>query len=327
MPDKSSRSQGRSSLATALGIPLSTVRLYRRLRAADGLPLEEAAASLLRTPAELQADLTSLVDAGVVELTDDVLRVRTPAEAVSVQMEREARAVSEAAQRLETLAGAAPLLAELVPEPSEEGERLDAEVVHGGVLDLVLPAIGETAGELLFLRPDQWRLETARRINAAVDKAVAQGRRVRAIYPALAWHQHRDLLVGRMDAGEELRLLPVVPTRLAVFGHTRALLPDPPGSGSERRVLLRHEGVVQLLTDYFDQLWDRAVVPVTAAAGDDVRRLVLDALAGGARDEQVARMLGLSLRTVRRRIAELMIDLGADSRFQAGVEAVRRGLV
>ena len=33
-------------------------------------------------------------------------------------------------------------------------------------------------------------------------------------------------------------------------------------------------------------------------------------LAAGAKDEQIARTLGLSLRTVRRRVAELMIDLG-----------------
>ena len=39
----------------------------------------------------------------------------------------------------------------------------------------------------------------------------------------------------------------------------------------------------------------------------------------------IARKLGISLRTVRRRMAELMSDLGADTRFQAGVEAVRRG--
>jgi DNA-binding NarL/FixJ family response regulator len=33
----------------------------------------------------------------------------------------------------------------------------------------------------------------------------------------------------------------------------------------------------------------------------------------------------MSLRTVRRRVAEVMAELGADSRFQAGVEATRRG--
>jgi DNA-binding NarL/FixJ family response regulator len=35
----------------------------------------------------------------------------------------------------------------------------------------------------------------------------------------------------------------------------------------------------------------------------------------------------MSLRTVRRRVAELIEELGAQSRFQAGVEAVRRGWI
>ena len=45
------------------------------------------------------------------------------------------------------------------------------------------------------------------------------------------------------------------------------------------------------------------------------------------KDEQIARALGMSVRTVRRRVADLMDELGADSRFQAGVEAVRRGWI
>jgi len=57
------------------------------------------------------------------------------------------------------------------------------------------------------------------------------------------------------------------------------------------------------------------------------QRLLLGQLAGGAKDEQIARALGLSVRTVRRRVAELLEELGADSRFQAGVEAVRRGWI
>jgi DNA-binding NarL/FixJ family response regulator len=57
------------------------------------------------------------------------------------------------------------------------------------------------------------------------------------------------------------------------------------------------------------------------------RRLLLEQLTRGAKDEQIARELGLSLRTVRRRVAEVLGELGADSRFQAGVEAVRRGWI
>jgi DNA-binding NarL/FixJ family response regulator len=61
----------------------------------------------------------------------------------------------------------------------------------------------------------------------------------------------------------------------------------------------------------------------SAPAAEDAHLLAL--MAAGLKDEVVARRLGLSLRTVRRRIANLMDELGADTRFQAGLEAARRG--
>ncbi|MGW6269354.1 MULTISPECIES: helix-turn-helix transcriptional regulator [unclassified Streptomyces] len=53
---------------------------------------------------------------------------------------------------------------------------------------------------------------------------------------------------------------------------------------------------------------------------------VLRALAAGVTDAVGARRVGMSVRTYRRRVAELMTALEADSRFQAGVIAGRRGL-
>ncbi|MEH0416245.1 DNA-binding response regulator [Streptomyces sp. B21-083] len=55
-------------------------------------------------------------------------------------------------------------------------------------------------------------------------------------------------------------------------------------------------------------------------------RTVLSALASGATDAAAARELGMSLRTYRRRVAELLVMLGADSRFQAGMRAGELGL-
>jgi DNA-binding NarL/FixJ family response regulator len=54
---------------------------------------------------------------------------------------------------------------------------------------------------------------------------------------------------------------------------------------------------------------------------------LLDALASGSEDEAAARALGMSLRTYRRRVAELMAAVGATSRFQAGLRARELGLV
>ncbi len=56
-------------------------------------------------------------------------------------------------------------------------------------------------------------------------------------------------------------------------------------------------------------------------------REILGQLAAGCKDETAARALGVSLRTYRRRVAELMEILGASSRFQAGARAREAGLL
>jgi predicted transcriptional regulator/DNA-binding CsgD family transcriptional regulator len=54
---------------------------------------------------------------------------------------------------------------------------------------------------------------------------------------------------------------------------------------------------------------------------------ILALIGAGLKDEVIARRLGMSTRSLRRRSHELMVELGADNRFQAGVEAARRGWV
>lgn len=320
------------SLASALGVPPALERLYRQLQAADGGSVEEAAAGLMRTPAQLLAELEPLLRRGVVRVEAGVLRVASPQEALALVMAEESRALTEAASRIARVARAVP---HVVQEPArkafEDAGAVDADVLVGGnMLDILVPWIEQGHGEVRFLRPDQWRLPSESAMSAAVTTAVQQGRRVRAIYPALALREAPEVLSARAAIGEQVRVLPEVPTRLAIVGSNRALFPDPPGPANERRIMMRHPGVVALLTDWFDRMWDSAVALPRLAGGErqhDVRRLLLAELARGARDEQIARTLGMSLRTVRRRIAELMVELGADSRFQAGLEAARRGWV
>jgi len=54
---------------------------------------------------------------------------------------------------------------------------------------------------------------------------------------------------------------------------------------------------------------------------------ILGLLATGATDQVIARHLGVSTRTVERRVRTLMDTLGAATRFQAGVLAGRRGWI
>lgn len=56
-------------------------------------------------------------------------------------------------------------------------------------------------------------------------------------------------------------------------------------------------------------------------------RRILNLLGTGATDQQIARQIGVSTRTVERRVAALMRTLAAATRFQAGVQAARRGWI
>ncbi|WP_232837769.1 helix-turn-helix transcriptional regulator [Streptomyces atratus] len=56
-------------------------------------------------------------------------------------------------------------------------------------------------------------------------------------------------------------------------------------------------------------------------------RRILERLREGRTDDVAARELQVSLRTYRRHVAEIMRELGANSRFQAGVRAVEMGLL
>jgi DNA-binding NarL/FixJ family response regulator len=61
-------------------------------------------------------------------------------------------------------------------------------------------------------------------------------------------------------------------------------------------------------------------------AVNDEGMAILRLLSAGRKDESAAREIGLSLRTYRRRVAELLSQLGVESRFQAGVRARELGL-
>ncbi|WP_066039556.1 helix-turn-helix domain-containing protein [Herbiconiux solani] len=62
-----------------------------------------------------------------------------------------------------------------------------------------------------------------------------------------------------------------------------------------------------------------------SATGEE--KAILALIASGLKDESIARQLGMSPRSLRRRSHELFVELGATNRFQAGAEAARRGWV
>ncbi|ALG14035.1 response regulator transcription factor [Kibdelosporangium phytohabitans] len=90
-------------------------------------------------------------------------------------------------------------------------------------------------------------------------------------------------------------------------------------------------GVVQGVLTLFNQVWGEAasLEDYERAYGElwAVAPRILELLGSGAPDDGAARAMGISLRTYRRRVDDLMATLGASSRFQAGARARELGLI
>ena len=325
---------GAEKLITTLGFPPEIARLYERLQPLSGRPFGEVSEHLGLSRDQVVALASSLIDAEIVEIHDDTIQVLAPALALSRMLEAAAERARRAHEQLLSISRAVPhVAAQGAGLPSAQLEEsvqpLDGEVFRARYLPETLTTLVQrTTGDLAWLRPDQWTMPWEADMNQLVAEAVVSGRRVRAIYPVRALAEGPAVLQARVDVGEEVRVLPHVFTRLLVIGTTHAILPEPLGQISTPRIMVRQRGLVESLGLLFEELWARAS-PVAeyerGTKGDELRRQLLQQLAAGAQDEQIARRLGTSLRTVRRRVAEVMAELGAESRFQAGVEAARRG--
>lgn len=327
---------GRSteSLLTALGFSRSVGRLYERLLLQDGREVTKVAAAMDLDPEALADRIGPLLEASVVAIDAGRIRVRRPDQVVSAMILSANDEAVRTQRRIREIAQVLPLLAapgqagQSGGDLVEAGEPIDGEiVVNEDRAEQIRALVRSGDGDLLWLRPDQWREGWESEMSSLVADLIAAGRRVRAIYPVRVLSEAPEVPRMRSEMGEEIRLLPELPTRMVIVGASHLLLPEPLGFSASPRSVIRQAGVVELGILLFEQLWAQATpLPEVLTAGpEEMRRFLLAELAAGSQDEQIARRLGLSLRTVRRRVAELMAELGAHSRFQAGVEAVRRG--
>ncbi|MGW1641935.1 LuxR C-terminal-related transcriptional regulator [Streptomyces lavendulae] len=139
-----------------------------------------------------------------------------------------------------------------------------------------------------------------------------------------ATRAHAERLIG---AGAEIRTLPEVLPQMIIVDGELGFLPSRTGGA----LLIREPDLLGYLLDVFQRDWEYATPFATGpqAAHDiseTVKESILALLAKGLKDDSIARRLGISLRTCRRHVSELLLGLGAHSRFQAGVIAERQGL-
>lgn len=163
---------------------------------------------------------------------------------------------------------------------------------------------------------------------------LARGVTIRALYesPSLLVPGRLPLIRRLADMGEQSRIYPKLPLQLYVFDRRVAMLPLTANLGVPHctGIVVHDPQLLRLLVALFDAYWERAtpLQPVVdAGPPSDEDRPLLMLLAAGLKDELIAAELGLSIKTTRRRISRTLARLGVSTRFQAGVEASRRGWV
>lgn len=177
-------------------------------------------------------------------------------------------------------------------------------------------------------------------INEVELDGLRRGVRYRTIYDrsAVDYPNRIGQIAAYIDAGEHARVLEDAPFKLALVDGKAAFMPLRVPAPDEDPNLataacIYQSPVLQGLVLCFESLWERAVElnptdqPATLSdhglTSRDQKILLL--LASGSSDQAIARQLGVAKRTVARYVSGIMKQLDSRTRFQAGMQAVKRG--
>lgn len=174
--------------------------------------------------------------------------------------------------------------------------------------------------------------------------ALARGVRYRVIYERALLEEPgmiANVALG-IRHGELARTIASLPIRLAIADRSLAVCPlvtVADGRGEPTAALIRDSTLLAGLLALFESSWSRASplrlsdattdgslheVAVERPLADDERYL-LSLLVAGVADKAIASQLGLSQRTVQRRIYELMRRANVETRTQLAWQAARLG--
>ncbi|MEV4314354.1 LuxR C-terminal-related transcriptional regulator [Actinocrispum sp. NPDC049592] len=178
--------------------------------------------------------------------------------------------------------------------------------------------------------------------NEVEFQALAVGVRYRVIYDRQLLMLNGDpyMVTHAAQQGEEARIAVDLPLKLAIADDDLALVPvaQAQSDGEPSAVLVHPSGLLDALAALFETLWASSTPLLIGANGEldedrtsdeptpgDMRLLSL--LLAGLTDQSIAAQLGLSTRTVQRRLHDLIKITGVRTRVQLIWQATKRGWI
>ena len=324
----------------SLGLDAVCIKVYLTMHAVPDADMMQIAELLSLQPAEVIDALDELSD-----LT--LLRAGLTAEhrLRPVSIERAIQALlRQQSEQLKVQSGSLAMLQSAMKELLETRPTHDSGFGQADVLTITGEEPAQLHIEQLTLRatdsmdslmpgkslPPEM-LEAAR----SFDEEICQrGVTARALYQSAVMNDRRTLEYARWlgGIGTQIRFAPVVPLRLILLDRTTALLFRRDVQLPLETFVIREPAILAPLIELYELSW-AAATPLDdqeskSPDGDtpSAQELaLLRLLAAGGTDEAAGKKLGISVRTVRRIMADLMERLEASSRFEAGHKATQRG--
>lgn len=161
--------------------------------------------------------------------------------------------------------------------------------------------------------------------------ALKRGVRFRVVYDPVVF-EREDLTRAMLESvrqGENARVSTNFTNRLLIRDREEFIIHTSTSSPSDYlAVQFTSPVLAEFINNAFAKVWDNALQVSnrkfeTGTFLEDDEIQILRLLAAGQKDESVARALGVSVRTVQRKIQNLQRNFGAASRFQLGAISAR----
>lgn len=317
---------------TALGLSQDAAESYMDLLAAGH---RRAALEV-----ELHGELHAVGLVGDPE-PDGAARLNDPRRVLRAEARRRRRQ-ADAALHLEHELGS------LWDRPGAQGTDI-IEVLHGRA------AVQRVADTMQLSAVEQVRSmdrgpyapSTAGQMCPVQRRQLPRGIRYQAVYSdeAVSDPAIRSSINEAVALGEEARVHASVPLRLRIIDEEIGLIVLIEGE-RVTGVVIHPSPMLDALIALFASVWsgsvplgvaDQApllttesssagsVSSATPVSEEEAARELVGLMAAGVTDEQMARQMGISRRTLSRRIQQLLEATGSTTRFQLGVQAARRG--
>ena len=199
------------------------------------------------------------------------------------------------------------------------------------------------AGKLLRSTRREFILLTSGRTDCTLEQLAGSSRtgeelvrrdvKVRHVFTEHAFSRPsvRAYASSVADCGGTVRVFSGPIQDAIIVDQRMAVIWGPPHADADACITVRGTIVLDCLVGLANAVWRSAMdleVHQWLHEDDDLTvKKILYMLAEGAKDDVSARRLGMSVRTYRRYVADIMKRLGADSRFEAGVRAVQLGVL